>query len=364
MVYKKEQIIKALSDVIFFPKSNNIIALNMVENIEIKDNIINISIGFPKLGDPAINIVKNASIKAIKDKVDKNAEVNIIAVVETKQGSLSGIKNIVAVASGKGGVGKSMVAANLAIALQKSGAKVGLLDADIYGPSIPIMFNLENERPSVIDKNGKTLIVPINKYGISVLSIGFFVEPEKALIWRGPMASKALNQLFNDSDWGELDYLIIDLPPGTGDIHLTLAQSYPMTGAIIVTTPQQVAMADVRKAANMFQQEQIKIPILGLIENMSYFTPAELPNNKYYIFGKGNGKQFAESLKVPFLGQIPLIQYISESGDKGNPIVLNDNFPVSEVFMKLADSLKKQIYNLISTKNNNNGFRRKIRINK
>ena len=342
MFYKKEQIIKALSDVIFFPKSNNIIALNMVENIEIKGNIINISIGFPKLDDPAINIVKKASIKAIKDKVDKNAEVNITAIVETKQGSLSGIKNIIAVASGKGGVGKSMVAANLAIALQKSGAKVGLLDADIYGPSIPIMFNLENERPSVIDKNGKTLIVPIKKYGISVLSIGFFVEPEKALIWRGPMASKALNQLFNDTDWGKLDYLIVDLPPGTGDIPLTLVQSYPITGVIVVTTPQQVAISDVRKAANMFQQEQIKIPMLGLIENMSYFTPAELPNNKYYIFGEGTGKQFAESLNIPFLGQIPLVQNISESGDSGSPVTLNNDLPVTKVFMKLAENLQKQ----------------------
>ncbi len=342
MFYKKEQIIKALSDIIFFPKSNNIIALNMVENIEIKGNIINISIGFPKLDDPAINIVKNASIKAIKDKVDKNAEVNITAVVETKQGSLSGIKNIIAVASGKGGVGKSMVAANLAIALQKSGAKVGLLDADIYGPSIPIMFNLENERPSVIEKNGKTLIVPIKKYGISVLSIGFFVEPEKALIWRGPMASKALNQLFNDTDWGKLDYLIVDLPPGTGDIPLTLVQSYPITGVIVVTTPQQVAISDVRKAANMFQQEQIKIPMLGLIENMSYFTPAELPNNKYYIFGEGTGKQFAESLNIPFLGQIPLVQNISESGDSGSPVTLNNDLPVTKVFIKLAENLKKQ----------------------
>jgi ATP-binding protein involved in chromosome partitioning len=342
MFYKKEQIIKALSDIIFFPKSNNIIALNMVENIEIKDNTINISIGFPKLDDPAINIVKNASIKAIKDKVDKNAEVNITAVVETKQGSLSGIKNIIAVASGKGGVGKSMVAANLAIALQKSGAKVGLLDADIYGPSIPIMFNLENERPSVIEKNGKTLIVPIKKYGISVLSIGFFVEPEKALIWRGPMASKALNQLFNDTDWGKLDYLIVDLPPGTGDIPLTLVQSYPITGVIVVTTPQQVAISDVRKAANMFQQEQIKIPMLGLIENMSYFTPAELPNNKYYIFGEGTGKQFAESLNIPFLGQIPLVQNISESGDSGSPVTLNNDLPVTKVFIKLAENLKKQ----------------------
>ena len=342
MFYKKEQIIKALSDVIFFPKSNNIIALNMVENIEIKDGKINISIGFPKLDDPAINIVKKASIKAIKDKVDKNAEVNITAVVETKQGSLSGIKNIIAVASGKGGVGKSMVAANLAIALQKSGSKVGLLDADIYGPSIPIMFNLENERPSVIDKNGKTLIVPINKYGISVLSIGFFVEPEKALIWRGPMASKALNQLFNDTDWGKLDYLIVDLPPGTGDIPLTLVQSYPITGVIVVTTPQQVAISDVRKAANMFQQEQIKIPMLGLIENMSYFTPAELPNNKYYIFGEGTGKQFAESLNIPFLGQIPLVQNISESGDNGSPVTLIDDLPVTKVFIKIAENLKKQ----------------------
>ena len=342
MSYKKEQIIKALRDVIFFPKSNNIIALNMVENIEIKGKKINISMGFPKLDDPSVNIVKKASIKAIKDKVDKNAEVNITAVVETKQGSLSGIKNIIAVASGKGGVGKSMVAANLAIALQKSGSKVGLLDADIYGPSIPIMFGLENEKPSVVEINGKTFIVPLKKYGISVLSIGFFVEPEKALIWRGPMASKALNQLFNDTDWGKLDYLIVDLPPGTGDIPLTLVQSYPITGVIVVTTPQQVAISDVRKAANMFQQEQIKIPMLGLIENMSYFTPAELPNNKYYIFGEGTGKQFAESLNIPFLGQIPLVQNISESGDNGSPVTLNNDLPVTKVFIKIAENLKKQ----------------------
>ncbi|MBE9481569.1 MAG: Mrp/NBP35 family ATP-binding protein [Bacteroidetes bacterium] len=342
MSYKKEQIIKALRDVIFFPKSNNIIALNMVENIEIKGKKINISMGFPKLDDPSVNIVKKASIKAIKDKVDKNAEVNITAVVETKQGSLSGIKNIIAVASGKGGVGKTMVAANLAIALQKSGSKVGLLDADIYGPSIPIMFGLENEKPSVVEINGKTFIVPLKKYGISVLSIGFFVEPEKALIWRGPMASKALNQLFNDTDWGKLDYLIVDLPPGTGDIPLTLVQSYPITGVIVVTTPQQVAISDVRKAANMFQQEQIKIPMLGLIENMSYFTPAELPNNKYYIFGEGTGKQFAESLNIPFLGQIPLVQNISESGDNGSPVTLIDDLPVTKVFIKIAENLKKQ----------------------
>ncbi len=342
MSYKKEQIIKALRDVIFFPKSNNIIALNMVENIEIKGKKINISMGFPKLDDPSVNIVKKASIKAIKDKVDKNAEVNITAVVETKQGSLSGIKNIIAVASGKGGVGKSMVAANLAIALQKSGSKVGLLDADIYGPSIPIMFGLENEKPSVVEINGKTFIVPLKKYGISVLSIGFFVEPEKALIWRGPMASKALNQLFNDTDWGKLDYLIVDLPPGTGDIPLTLVQSYPITGVIVVTTPQQVAISDVRKAANMFQQEQIKIPMLGLIENMSYFTPAELPNNKYYIFGEGTGKQFAESLNIPFLGQIPLVQNISESGDNGSPVTLNNDLPVTKVFIKIAENIKKQ----------------------
>ena len=344
MFYKKEQIIKALRDVIFFPKSNNIIALNMVENIEIKGNKINISLGFSKLDDPAVNIVKNASIKAIKDKVDKNAEVNITAVAEpkTKQGSLSGVKNIIAVASGKGGVGKSMVAANLAIALQKSGSKVGLLDADIYGPSIPIMFGLENEKPSVVEINGKSVLIPLKKYGISVLSIGFFVEPEKALIWRGPMASKALNQLFNDTDWGKLDYLIVDLPPGTGDIPLTLVQSYSITGVIVVTTPQQVAISDVRKAANMFQQEQIKIPILGLIENMSYFTPAELPDNKYYIFGEGNGKQFAESLNVPFLGQIPLVQSISESGDNGSPVTLNNDLPVTKVFIKIAENLKKQ----------------------
>jgi ATP-binding protein involved in chromosome partitioning len=248
----------------------------------------------------------------------------------------------VAVASGKGGVGKSTVAANLAVALAKKGKKVGLLDADIYGPSVPIMFGLENTQPKATEVDGKTKVLPIDQHGIKVLSIGFFVKPEQALIWRGPMASSALNQLFNDAVWGDLDFMIVDLPPGTGDVHLTLTQSYPITGAVVVTTPQEVALADVKKAVSMFKQEKINIPIMGIIENMSYFTPAELPNNKYYIFGEGKTKNYAKSLQVPFLGQIPMVAGIAESGDQGNPIALNTNGPISHAFSDLADGLIKQ----------------------
>ncbi len=248
------------------------------------------------------------------------------SVVSTRrketESMLKGVKNIIAVASGKGGVGKSTIAANLAIALAKTGAKVGLLDADIYGPSVPLMFDLEGEQPMGKDVDGKTKIIPIEKYGLKLLSIGFFVDPSQALIWRGAMATNALNQLINDTDWGELDYFIIDLPPGTGDIHLTLVQTLPVTGAVIVSTPQEVALADARKAFSMFQQKEINVPIIGLVENMSWFTPEELPENKYYIFGKEGAKKLAEDSNVVLVGQIPIVQSIRESGDNGKPVAI------------------------------------------
>jgi len=343
MKYTKEQIVKALSNVLYFPKGENIIALKMLDDIKIDGKKISFSIIFPKMDDKAIPVVVKACEDAIISNLGKDVEIkgNVHVKAENKNSSLSGVKNILAIASGKGGVGKSTVAANLAIALSKKGLKVGLIDADIYGPSIPIMFGLENERPHVKEENGKHVVVPIEKYGIKLLSIGFFVDSHQALIWRGPMASNALNQLFNDADWGELDFLIVDLPPGTGDIHLTLAQNYPVSGAIIVSTPQQVAISDVRKATSMFQQDKINVPILGLIENMAYFTPTELPDNKYYIFGKNGCKKFTDELKIPFLGQIPLVQSISESGDKGKPISLDENNPSSKAFIEIAENIIK-----------------------
>jgi ATP-binding protein involved in chromosome partitioning len=253
------------------------------------------------------------------------------------------VKNIIAVASGKGGVGKSTVAVNLAVALAASGAKVGLIDADIYGPSLPIMFGLENESLYVNEREGKQYMVPVEKFGVKMLSIGFMVDPSQAIVWRGPMASKALRQLFSDADWGELDYMLIDLPPGTGDIHLTLVSAVPVTGAVVVSTPQKVALADARKGIAMFQMDSIKVPVLGLVENMAWFTPAELPNNKYFIFGKDGCSNLARELSVPFLGQIPLIQSICEGGDSGTPVVLNENSPESDAFIMVAASLAQQI---------------------
>ena len=340
----KDSLIEALSQVIFFPKRDNIIKLEMLENLKIKNKEVSFDLIFPDLNDPGIKVVLDTCTKTIQDTFGEEIKVEINPVAEKASGSgpLSGVKNIIAIASGKGGVGKSTVAANLAIALSKQGKKVALLDADIYGPSVPIMFGLENTQPKATEVDGKTKVLPIDQHGIKVLSIGFFVKPEQALIWRGPMASSALNQLFNDAVWGDLDFMIVDLPPGTGDVHLTLTQSYPVTGSIVVTTPQQVALADVKKAVSMFKQEKINIPILGIVENMSYFTPDELPNNKYYIFGKGNTAEYAKSLNVPFLGQIPMVAGIAESGDEGVPIALNGNGPISKAFSELADGLIKQ----------------------
>ncbi|MCX6235860.1 MAG: Mrp/NBP35 family ATP-binding protein [Bacteroidetes bacterium] len=349
MSITKEQVIDALRHVNDPDLKKDLITLNMIDDIRIEGDTVSFRLVLTTPACPLKNLMQKNSIEAIHQYVDKTAqvEVDLTSRVTSRrkitEEMLSGVKNIIAIASGKGGVGKSTVAANLAVALGKTGARVGLIDADIYGPSIPLMFNLVNEHPSVKEINGKTKIIPLEKYGIRLLSIGFFVDASQALIWRGPMASNAVIQLFNDADWGELDYMLIDLPPGTGDIHLTLVQQVPVTGVAIVTTPQEIALADARKAISMFRQEKINVPVLGLIENMSYFTPAELPDNKYYIFGKEGGKRLAQETHVPLLGQIPLVQSVCESGDNGSPIVLDDFSPVSTAFKTLAENIAQQI---------------------
>ncbi len=341
MKYSKDQVVDILRGVLYFPKGKDIVSLDMVKEIVIKGDRIQITLLLPKEGKKHIDPLVQNCTRAIKSQLgnDVKIEGNISVEFAEDEKLLSEVKNIIAVASGKGGVGKSTVAANLAISLGKLGKNVGLIDADIYGPSVPLMFDLLDTKPNVTSVNGKTKILPLHKYGISVLSIGFFVDHDTALLWRGPMASNALNQLFRDTDWGALDYLIVDLPPGTGDIHLTLVQSLKVNGVIIVSTPQEVALADARKAFGMFKQESVNVPVLGLIENMSYFTPAELPDNKYYIFGKEGGRKLAEKSKVPFLGEIPLVQSICESGDLGTPIALDDKSPVAKAFNDIAKKL-------------------------
>jgi ATP-binding protein involved in chromosome partitioning len=272
-----------------------------------------------------------------------NIKVEAAAKVEIKGKAIPGIKNIIAVASGKGGVGKSTVTANLAVTLAKMGFKVGILDADIYGPSVPIMFDVERERPLSVTVDGKSKMKPIESYGVKVLSIGFFTKPDQAVVWRGPMAAKALNQMIFDAAWGELDFMLLDLPPGTGDIHLSIMQSLPITGAVVVSTPQNVALADARKGVAMFQQESINVPVLGIIENMAYFTPDELPNNKYYIFGKEGAKHLAEDLNIPFLGEIPLVQSIREAGDIGRPAALQTGTALELAFEKLTQEVVQQV---------------------
>ena len=341
MTITKEKVLELLEKVLYFPKGDNVVALNMIRNIKVEGNEVSFVLYFPKRDEHNENILKDSCINAIKQNLDENIKVNV--AINTPSSSLKDIKNIVAIASGKGGVGKSTIAANLAVALHKSGERTGIVDADIYGPSIPMMFDVMEEHPQVMKKDGKTMIIPIEKYGIKVLSIGFFVDKNQALIWRGPLASNALTQLFNDADWGELDYLVVDLPPGTGDIHLTLVQQVPVTGVAIVTTPQEVALADAKKAFSMFNQKNIKVPVLGLIENMSFFTPAELPENKYYIFGKEGGKKLAKDSGVVLLGEIPLVQSICESGDNGKPSVLEEGTLISKAFMELANNIKTEI---------------------
>lgn len=344
MSYKKEDILEALKSVLYFPKHDNIVKLDMVRNIKVDGNKVSFAIFFHERDEQNENIVRQSAISAIINNVDVDAEVE--AEITYPSDPLTKVKHVIAVASGKGGVGKSTVAANLAIALAKQGFRTGIVDADIYGPSIPLMFKLMDAKPKVRDEGGQQWIIPVEQYGVKVLSIGFFVDPAQALIWRGPMASNALKQLLNETDWGELDFLVVDLPPGTGDIQLTLAQDFNVSGIAIVTTPQEVALADARKAISMFSQEKIRIPVLGFIENMSYFTPAELPENKYYIFGREGGKKLAVDSKLPLLGEIPLVQSICDSGDKGEPIALDETSPISEAFMQLASNVRAEIEKL------------------
>ncbi len=346
MEYTKEQIINALRTVIYPGSGKDIVTLKMIGNISTNTKKISFSLLSNKKKDPFIKSIKKACIQAIHKNIDPNLSVEI-NINETNQAIkekqvLPGIKNIIAIASGKGGVGKSTVAVNLAVAMAKHGFKTGLLDADIYGPSIPKMFNTENTIPSAREIDGKTCIIPLEKYGVKILSIGYFIKPQDALVWRGPMATNAIRQLINDVEWGKLEYLIIDLPPGTGDIHLTLVQEVPITGAIIVSTPQEIALADAVKGISMFQGKAVNVPVLGLVENMAWFTPNELPDKKYFIFGKDGCKKLSEKLNIPLLGQIPIFEKIRENGDKGYPVALDEEI-TGNCFITLAEKVIERV---------------------
>ncbi|MEO6668122.1 MAG: Mrp/NBP35 family ATP-binding protein [Ferruginibacter sp.] len=345
-----DDIMKALSNVQEPDLGKDLVTLNMVKDVLVKGNNVSFTIVLTTPACPLKEMIKNACINAIKILVNKEAEVTVNFTSNTSSNRkdaktiLGGVKNIIAVVSGKGGVGKSTVSANLALALAEGGAKVGLMDADIYGPSQHIMFGIRGDRPMMKDNGeGKGLIVPIEKFGIKVMSIGLLIDEKQAVVWRGPMVSSAIRQFVSDVDWGELDYLIIDMPPGTGDIHLTIVQTVPVTGVIVVTTPQLVALADAKKGVAMFGQAQLKVPIIGLVENMSYFTPAELPDNKYFIFGKDGGKNLAEEFDIPFLGQIPLVQSIREGGDIGVPIMISDDEISKKAFEEFAGNAARGI---------------------
>ena len=352
MKFNKSDILLAIETITIAGEGENMVASGDVTNVMTFADEVVVDI---TMATPALHIKKRAEadiIKTIQEKVSLEAKVQVNITVQApakpsnpnliKGKPIAGIKNIIAIASGKGGVGKSTVTANLAITLSKMGFKVGVLDADIYGPSIPIMFDLANERPLSVNVDGKSKMKPVENYGVKVLSIGFFTKPDQAVIWRGPMASKALNQLIFDAAWGELDFMLLDLPPGTGDIHLSIMQSLPITGAVVVSTPQTVALADAKKGVAMFQQESIDVPVLGIIENMAYFTPAELPDNKYYIFGKQGAKHLAEDSKIPFLGELPLIQSIREAGDAGHPVALQDGTAIEEIFIDITKNVVRE----------------------
>ena len=344
-------IMDALAKVRYPGTGKDLVTMGMVEdNIRIDGNKVSFSLLFEKPNDPFIKSVVKAAETAILTYVGEEVDIKGNITVDAKQAArpepdklLPEVKNIIAVSSGKGGVGKSTVAANLAVALALQGHKVGLLDADIFGPSQPKMFNVEEARPYMVEVGGRELIEPAANYGVKLLSIGVFVNKEDAVLWRGAMASNALKQLIGDANWGDLDYFLIDLPPGTSDIHLTMVQTLAITGAIVVSTPQEVALADARKGISMFTGEKINVPVLGLVENMSWFTPAELPENKYYLFGKEGGKRLAEELNIPLLGQIPIVQSICEGGDSGKPVALNPDSITGQAFQKLAENVVKQI---------------------
>ena len=342
-------ILKALSNVQEPDLGKDLVTLNMVKDISIQGNEVSFTIVLTTPACPMKDMMRTASENAVKILVNKEAVVKVNFTANTtssrkdNQQVLSGVKNIIAVVSGKGGVGKSTVSANLALALAEGGASVGLMDADIYGPSVPIMFGVRGERPLMKEVNGKGMILPLEKFGIRLISIGLLVDEKNAVVWRGPMASSAIRQFITDVDWGELDYLVIDMPPGTGDIHLTLMQTVPVTGVVIVTTPQNVALADAKKAIAMFGQAQINVPIIGLVENMAYFTPAELPDNKYFLFGKEGGKRLAEEYDLPFLGQIPLVQTIREGGDEGIPAMLSSDQLSQQAFRNITSQAVRNI---------------------
>lgn len=349
----KSEILSALSTISAPGEGQNLVESGAIKNVQVfgDEVVVDVTIGNPSL--QAKKKTEVSILQAIHAEVHPKAKIKVNLTVEAPEKAensnlikgkpIPGIKNIIAVASGKGGVGKSTVTANLAVSLAKMGFEVGLLDADIYGPSQPLMFDVENEKPLAIDVEGKSKMKPVSNYGVKLLSIGFFTEKDQAVIWRGPMAAKALNQMIFDAHWGELDFLIVDLPPGTGDIHLSIMQSLPITGAVVVSTPQEVALADARKGIAMFEQDAIQVPVLGIIENMSYFTPAELPENKYYIFGEGGAKHLAERMGVTLLGEIPLVQSVREAGDVGRPAALQDNTTISEGFETLTKEVVSQL---------------------
>ncbi len=352
MSFTKQDIYGALEKISAPGEGKNLVESNAITNVLIfgKEVVVDVTIGNPSL--QAKKKTEVEIMKTIHDYVDQKIDVKVNVKVEVPEKApiniirgkdIPGIKNIIAIASGKGGVGKSTITANMAVSLSRMGFSVGILDADVYGPSMPIMFDVANEKPLSVTVNGQSKMKPIESYGVKLLSLGFFTDPNQAVIWRGAMASKALNQMIFDADWGELDFLLIDLPPGTGDIHLSIVQSVPVTGAVIVSTPQNIALADAKRGVAMFQQENIQVPVLGIIENMSYFTPEELPNNKYYIFGKDGAKHLATDLGTTLLGEIPLVQSIRESGDVGHPVALQDNSPLEEAFSEATKNMLTQL---------------------
>ncbi|RKF05241.1 ATP-binding protein involved in chromosome partitioning [Tenacibaculum lutimaris] len=352
MSFKKQDIYKALETITAPGEGKSLIENENVTNVVSFGNevIVDVTISNPSL--QAKKKVEVEIMKAIHEHVDQKIDVKVNVKVEVQQKEnpnqirgkeIPNIQNIIAIASGKGGVGKSTITSNMAVSLAKMGFKVGVLDADVYGPSQHLMFDVEREKPLAVNVNGRSKMKPIESYGVKLLSLGFFTDPSQAVIWRGPMASKALNQLIFDADWGELDFLLIDLPPGTGDVHLSIVQAVPINGAVVVSTPQNIALADAKKGVAMFKQESINVPVLGIVENMAYFTPAELPNNKYYIFGEGGAKNLAEDIETSFLGEIPLVQSIREAGDVGHPVALQENTPLADAFTEVTKEMVSQL---------------------
>lgn len=349
MKLDRKEILKALESISVAGEGKNMVESGVVQNVMTFGDEVVVDL---VLSTPALHIKKRAEVevmKVIHDQVNEKAKVKVNIKIETpekpeiKGKAIPGISNIIAVSSGKGGVGKSTVTANLAVTLTNMGFKVGVLDADIYGPSMPIMFDVESAKPISVEVDGRSKMKPITSYGVEILSIGFFTKPDQAVIWRGPMASKALNQMIFDADWGELDFLLLDLPPGTGDIHLSIMQSLPITGAVVVSTPQAVALADAKKGVSMFMSDSINVPVLGIVENMAYFTPEELPNNKYYIFGENGARHLAQDLDVPFLGEVPIVQSIREAGDYGRPAAMQEGTVVAEAFDAIVKNVVQEV---------------------